>query len=319
MPRWFLPIWNLAGKVDDVLGRLRVIRNGAVIVSAVTVIAGILLVNAFGPWGATLFVVAVAALMVAIVDHVIYVRSAKRPEEPSPDDPAVEEAMSLVEELRAFYLEQQKALPPLDLIVVGRSPPGALEAWQAARDAEVVADFRRVFEPRVIAAYEALRARRGYGHPMMEGRYNDVRRPGEILTIAIAFADIVGVPWRPPPPPGGVEEAPVTLGQELLALSRRIDGWLRDRLRTEFPPRDARHEPTAVQNRIFDERMTRAFREEHLLEFQRLYDRATARGFVDERLEKFYDGPTSTGDMDLFIKHLRELAARLNRVNREVE
>lgn len=50
MPRWFIPIWGWAGKVDDLVGRLRVLRTAAVVALALSVILGIFLINSFGPW-----------------------------------------------------------------------------------------------------------------------------------------------------------------------------------------------------------------------------------------------------------------------------
>lgn len=315
MPKWFQPMWDWAGRTEDFMGRLRVLRIAALFGVGLSVIIGIILIRLFGAWGMFAFLVALAFLALAAEEYRIHRRITMSS---ASSDPTTEEAKKLVQEMRHYYVEQQQGLPPLELVLVGRSPSGALEAWKQERDAQIVFDFRRVFEPRLVNGYETLKARRGYGHPLMEGRYDRVRMSGEIITVARALAQMVGVPFKPIPAPGHEDdEASDPLGQEMLKFSRHVYSWMKDRLKAWPPegvPEDA---PVLEQNRVFDERMTAAFREQFLAEFQALYDKATARGVVDEVLEKTYEGPTSTLGMDVFIRRLRELAARLNQGNPE--
>jgi hypothetical protein len=183
------------------LGRLRVLRNGALIGVAVFVVLGVSLMNAVGPWGALAIVVALVFAGFAAVDEWVARRSGMSQARASSDDPLTDEARTLWQEMRAFYIEQQEGLPPLDLVIVGRSPPGALEAWKEARDRDTLAEFNRVFGTRLARVYEGLRDRRGYGHPLMEGRYNDLRAPGEIFTVSRALAQMIGMPFLPIPGP----------------------------------------------------------------------------------------------------------------------
>jgi len=134
MPGWFAPVWDWAGRADDALGRLRLLRNAAFLGIGVFVIFGILLINAFGPWGAFAFAGG-AACACSACREVVYRRARGSPQsgglppEGSQQDGLTDEARALVQEMRAFYIEQREGLPPLKLVMVG-SPPGALEEWQ---------------------------------------------------------------------------------------------------------------------------------------------------------------------------------------------
>jgi len=93
----------------------------------------------------------------------------------------------------------------------------------AARDAATVAEFVRVFGARVARIYEGLRDRRGYGHPLMEGRYNGIRTPGEIVTIARAMAQMVGMGFEPIPAMGEDDASkPASWGRDTRSLTKRV-------------------------------------------------------------------------------------------------
>jgi hypothetical protein len=96
-------------------------------------------------------------------------------------------AAILVEELVWFIREQREGLPPLSVIRGGQ-----LEAWQNTRDDNVMREYRRIFGERVRATYEELRARRGYDHPLMVGRYDNVRTPLEVFTVTRALGQMIG-------------------------------------------------------------------------------------------------------------------------------
>jgi hypothetical protein len=184
MPRWFRPVWDWAGRADDVLGRLHVLRDAGTILAAAFVIVGVVLLNTVGAWGALAILAAIGFALFAIVDQVVSHRARTVARAASGSGETVaEQAAVLVAEMRSFYIEQREGLPPLELVLVG-APPNGLEQWQASRDAAIVVEFNRVFGDRLREIYEALRASRGYGHPLMEGRYDSIRSPGEIVTVA---------------------------------------------------------------------------------------------------------------------------------------
>lgn len=106
--------------------------------------------------------------------------------------------------------------------MVGQAPAGALAEWESQRDATILAEYRRVFAARVERVYEALRDKRGYGHPQMDGRYNNLRLAGEVFTIARALGQMVGVeitmaesPNIPNEPASADGPAPPTLRSRL--------------------------------------------------------------------------------------------------------
>lgn len=125
---------------------------------------------------------------------------------------------------------------------------------------------------------------------------------------------MIGMGFEPIPALGEDDAAkPSLLGQDVLALSRSAYSWFRDQLRTWPPPDVPEGASVAVKNRVFDHRLAEGFRDAYMARFQELYNAATARGSASEVLEKLYAGPTTTGDVDLFIRELRELGLRLNR------
>jgi hypothetical protein len=107
------------------------------------------------------------------------------------------EAGRLARELMKFRQEHAKALPPLEWVVV----PGdqeKMEAFKAWREQDAINTYERVFQDRVSAVYQELVRRRGYGHPMMDGRYDNIQRAGEIDTVAHALEDVANPePHRP--------------------------------------------------------------------------------------------------------------------------
>ena len=126
---------------------------------------------------------------------------------PKPGDPATltddelrAEAKRLAREVRKFREEHAKALPPLEWIRVPGEPE-KLEQFKAWRDADAVETYERSFQERVATIYEELVRRRGFGHPMMQNRYNNVRLAGEIDTVVFALEDMANPEPEGPPPP----------------------------------------------------------------------------------------------------------------------
>lgn len=109
------------------------------------------------------------------------------------------EADKLSTEMKRFREQQAKALPPLEWVVV----PGdqeKLDAFKEWREQDAVETYRASFQERVGAVYEELVSRRGYGHPMMDGRWDDIEKSGEIDTVARALKDMANPEPEGPPP-----------------------------------------------------------------------------------------------------------------------
>lgn len=138
---------------------------------------------ALGCW-AVAVVVAALGLLVRRTDEIVAVAQGPTIEEETAD---------LARELLSFYEPWATGLPPLEHLQVGKAPPGAMKQWEEQRDAAVLAEYRRVFADRVTRVYETLRDKRGYAHPQMEGRYDNVQLAGEVFTIARALGQMVGV------------------------------------------------------------------------------------------------------------------------------
>lgn len=109
------------------------------------------------------------------------------------------EADRLSKELKRFREQQAKALPPLEGVVVPGDPE-RLEGFKEWREQDAIETYQASFQERVGAVYEELVRRRGYGHPMMDGRWNDIQKSGEIDTVARALEDMANPEPEGPPP-----------------------------------------------------------------------------------------------------------------------
>lgn len=139
----------------------------------------------------TLIPVSLAASVVLVLLIRAYAETRPQEDRSSESDSVedlVDTATTLVEELVWFMREQREGLPPLSVIRGGQ-----LEAWQSTRDEDVMTEYRRIFGERVRETYEELRARRGYDHPLMVGRYDNVRTPMEVFTITRALGQMIGL------------------------------------------------------------------------------------------------------------------------------
>lgn len=110
------------------------------------------------------------------------------------------EAGRLAKEIRRFREQHAKALPPLEWVVVPGDPE-KVDAFNESREQDAIATYRASFQGRVGAVFEELVRRRGYGHPMMDGRWNNIRMAGEIDTVARGLEDMSNPEPEGPPPP----------------------------------------------------------------------------------------------------------------------
>lgn len=115
---------------------------------------------------------------------------------PGPGDPSslndaelCSEAERLAKELRRFREQHSMALPPLEWIRIPGDPE-KLKQFEQWREADAIQTYETTFQRRAAAVYEELVRRRGYEHPMMQNRYNNIHMAGEIDTVAGALQDM---------------------------------------------------------------------------------------------------------------------------------